>query len=338
MACNMIKNALYELQPVLDDPRYEGFGFVRTLTLRGSHDWKGLLSNDFNPDIDEFRRNPRTWQVPRMARCWTPQPVIGRVRSFNDYPTVGGSVPAFSRRAVDALRDLLEPNGELLPLVSDVGEYYAYNVITVADILDQERSKLQLMSLLDVYECLPDKMHGLAIFRLVDKFTGTYVAEPFVERVKQRGLRGFHFAKLWPLPPGVNWFEEDKKQWKQELQSDTDVGRVPVKGNTVVLCISLAGKEPSDAERIRTKKLMAELGAVLYDPGTPPDATYLGSVEGDQFVPGESWVFLSCPGADALVEKLRPWLRKLSREVPMRVLKRYGEYVDGDARAEWVEL
>ena len=83
------------------------------------------------------RTRGRNWTVPPLAPFWTPQRVIGQVRPFNDYPCVDLIVPAFSRKAVDALRNLLEPNGELLPLVAEVGEYFAYNITTVADILDQ---------------------------------------------------------------------------------------------------------------------------------------------------------------------------------------------------------
>lgn len=330
----MAGNALYELYPIADDSRYDGFAFVRPESRRG----KAALASDFLPDREEVQTRGRAWRAPRLASVWTPEPVVGRVRSFNDYPTVDLTVPAFSRRAVDLLRDFLEPNGELLPLASSVGEYHAYNVLTVADILDPQRSHLEALPQRDVYECLPERMIGLSIFRLVEKYTGTYVAQPFVDRVRQHGLQGFHFAKLWPLPPGVNWFEEDKKQWRQEEQAETPRGRAPVKGNAVVVCIALGDEKPTDEERQRTKKLLDELDAMLHDPAAPLDARLFGSLEGDEFIDGESRLFVSCPDADALVKKLRPWLKRLSRDVPLRVLKRYGEYVDGDAPGEWVKL
>lgn len=54
------------------------------------------------------------------------------------------------------------------------------------------------------FECLPEKMVGLSIFRLVED-SNTFVSQLFVDRVEQQGLRGFDFVRLWPLPPGVSW-------------------------------------------------------------------------------------------------------------------------------------
>lgn len=327
----MSENALYELQPIADDPRFEGFGFVNE---------ESILEFDFD-DVD------RDFTVSRLKPTWTPQHVAGRVREFNDYPCIALVIPAFSRRAVDALRDLLEPNGELLPLISDVGEYYAYNITTVSDILDEQRSLLTgvgssigMNPNKERYECFPEKMDGLSIFRLRHdwKFAMHCVAQPFVDRVRKHGLRGFRFNKLWPLAPGVSWFEESKKQRGREEQAETPRGRMPVKGNTVVVCIALAGDKPTKTEKQRTKRLLDEADAILHDPAAPADARYFGSVERDEFTGGESRLFISCPDADALTEKLRPWVQKLAHEMPVRLLKRYGEYVDHDACEEWVKL
>jgi hypothetical protein len=133
----MPENALYNLDPITDDPEFAGFRFVREESLRG----QGRLTWDFDPD--DVQTKGRAWTVTRMAPTWKPQPVLGRVQPHNDYPCVNLTVPAFNRRAVDALRDFLEPNGELLPLVSSVGEYYAYNITTVVDCLDHERSEIE---------------------------------------------------------------------------------------------------------------------------------------------------------------------------------------------------
>src|SRR5260370_19682769 len=124
---------LFKLECITTDPTYEGFGFISAQSLRN----KARLSFDFDPD--DIATKGRAWTVTPMGTIWRPQPVEGRVYAFNDYPCVNLTIPAFSRRAVDVLRDLLEPNGELLPLVSSVGEYYAFNTTKVADILDHYR-------------------------------------------------------------------------------------------------------------------------------------------------------------------------------------------------------
>ena len=51
---------------------------------------------------------------------------------------------------------------------------------------------------------------------------------------------------------------------------------------------------------------MDEIDALLYVPTAKLDSPYSGSLEGDDKVEGEVRLFLSCPDADALVEKLRP--------------------------------
>lgn len=335
----MAANALYKLECITDNPLYEGFGFVREESLRN----KGRLAFDFDPD--DVKTRGRAWTVTRMASLWKPQAVGGRVLPSNDYPCVNLTIPAFSRRAVDALRDLLEPNGELLPLVSSVGEYYVYNVTTVADILDHRRSKVDWadekhVTAIEInrYECAAEKMTELSIFRIVEMPASTYVTQPFVEQVNQTRLEGFHFIKLWPLPDGVDWRDDDRRKRKQEQQIESKRGRVPVNANTVVVMLSTAKSKPNKQETERVEKIMDEIDSLLYNPTAKQDASHYGSLEGHEHTKGEFRLFLSCPNADTLVERLRPWLAKLTWKEPVRVLKRYGEYVDLNCREELVEL
>jgi hypothetical protein len=195
----MPDNVLYNLDCITDDPEFEGLAFVRGDSLRGN----GRLAFDFGPD--DIPTKGRAWTVTPLAPIWSPQPVAGRVKPHNDYPCVNLQIPAFSRRAVDALRDFLEPNGELLPLVSSVGEYYAYNITTVVDILDHARSDIiwydenhDIALRIRRYECIAEKLTGLSIFRLVEKPASTFVHQVFVDRVRQHGLQGFDFTRLYP--------------------------------------------------------------------------------------------------------------------------------------------
>lgn len=335
----MTETALYKLEPITDDPRYEGFAFVKEDSLCG----KGRLVWDFGSD--NVKTKGRAWTVPPLAPSWIPQPVIGRVRSFNDYPCVNLTIPAFSRRAVDALCDFLEPNGELLPLISSVGEYYAYNITKVADILDHEKSDVHWanekhITAIDIrhFECVPEKMAELSIFQLVELPGTAYVSQVFVDRVSRCELNGFRFVKLWPLPDGVSWQEEDHKQRKKKPRVKTKKGSGATKGNTVVLLLPIAKATPTKLEKERLAKIMDEIDSLLFDSTASPEAAYFGNLEGDDHHEGHIRLFLSCPDADVLVEKLRPWLKMLSWEKPVRMLKRYGEYFDASCREEFVEL
>jgi hypothetical protein len=342
----MTGRVLYRLEPITDNPKYEGFAFVREESIReNAVKSQNRLAWDFG--ANNMQTAERAWTVLPLTPFWTPQPVIGRVRPFNDYPCVNLTVPAFSRRAVDALRDLLEPNGELLPLDSPLGEYFAYNTTTVADVLDLERSKvrwlngehiLQHIYEIEHYECFAERIDGLSIFLLVEKPSPPHVTQLFVDRVHQCGLQGFHFVKVWPWTPSVSWREENRKQRKKELKVKTKKASIPIKGNSLVLLFSTSETEPNKAEKDQLAQLMDEIDGLLYDPKATPDAPYLGSLEGDDHHAGKIRLFLSCPDADALVEKLRPWLTTLSWPGQVQAVKRYGEFADPDCREEAVEL
>jgi hypothetical protein len=317
-----LRAAMYELEPILDDPRYEGFG------VRGFP--KTLPPN----------RTSRNWRVIRLAPNWLPFEANGRVRKFNDYPCVNLMNPAFSQKAVDALRGFLEPNGEILPLVSSVGSYFAYNVTKIAAVLDPKRSKINWLKKditafeVERYELLTERLDGLSIFRIPENPTSTYVTEPFVARAQEHGLRGMNFIKVWPLPPGVYWRALENERRQKRHTEGLPAGQ-SVKGNSVVIRLQLGSPKSTgtEAEKKSVNKLMDQLDAQLVDVNS--DAPVVGSLEGfDYGVPGECRLFLSCPDADALVKKLHPWLKAVDWPKGFKVLKRYGNFADKDAREE----
>ena len=59
-----------------------------------------------------------------------------------DFPSFVGSVLVMSRRAVEALHDLLTQNGRLLPVVCDKDEYFVFNVTRLVDALDKPNSQV----------------------------------------------------------------------------------------------------------------------------------------------------------------------------------------------------
>src|SRR6185369_10250568 len=119
--------------------------------------------------------------------------------------------------AVGALSDFLEPNGELLPLDSELGSYYAYNILTVADVLDQAKSQIhwvvpgKLSTIVDRYEVIPERLDGLTIFLLPYLTDRPLVTDAFVNRVREAGMKGMVFVKVWPLPANVSWVDMQKQ-------------------------------------------------------------------------------------------------------------------------------
>jgi hypothetical protein len=106
--------------------------------------------------------------------------------------------------AADALHDILDANGEVLPLSTDDGvELFVLNA-RVIDALDEANSSLmkfpgtnRIMRIKKV-AFVASTIEGVDLFRLPHRASSTYVSERFVERVKAAGLRGLAFNKVWP--------------------------------------------------------------------------------------------------------------------------------------------
>ncbi len=170
------------------------------------------------PDADRFQWltmvDERDFDVEALFQgetirsTWTPKHVIPLVEKgmptapLSDYPVLG-TIPTFSRRAVDALRSILESNGELLPLASDVGEFYAFNVTNVIDALDEEQSKLirfqssgRVMSITQ-YAFRREALNDQMIFKLPQSLKGRpFVTQTFADVAKLAGLAGLLFDRL----------------------------------------------------------------------------------------------------------------------------------------------
>ncbi|HRI67921.1 MAG TPA: hypothetical protein PK156_26970 [Polyangium sp.] len=115
----------------------------------------------------------------------------------------------FRRSAVDALRDILDAHGELLPLDDEGGvELYAYNPRAL-EALDHERTQGARDDHGRVYVpnnhvFFPSVVEGVDIFRLATEKRGAiYLSERFLSRWKQAKLKGLEFRLAWDsdLPP-----------------------------------------------------------------------------------------------------------------------------------------
>ena len=114
-----------------------------------------------------------------------------------------GTIPVFSERAVAALGEMLQANGELLPLVYERQPYFAFNATTVVDALDEGRSKVnhfssgRIMSI-DEFAFKPESVRGRTIFKIPQLPRAfVFVTGDFVDRVRAAGLQGFAFREVW---------------------------------------------------------------------------------------------------------------------------------------------
>lgn len=334
----MMSNTVFKLEPVLDNPLFGGFAFEESDSPVRTRD----LADAFFP----VSRQEWNWQMEKLAPIWRPPKVIGRVRPFNDFPCVSMMIPAFSKRAVDGLRDFLEPNGELLPLLSDVGEYFAYNCTKIVEVLDHEKS-LALWIHDDqrpspavsvrYFSVLPDKLENLTIFRMRELCNCTFVTDTFATRVHSLGLNGFNFVKVWPWPAGVSYAtEEAKRRRARGSQVRAATGLKEVKGESLAIDLPLRASRISREEKRAIARFQDELDSQLYT--FSEDEVYFGCLEGRKTSKGNTRLVLSCPDGKALVEKLRPWLASLDWPTKPLAYLRHGSWDDKAAKEIPVEI
>ena len=156
-------------------------------------------------NVGEFLRR---FDGTPMKRPWT-DVLIGWDPETNrfpkgDYPHLVLSLPVFSSRAVDALGDLLEGNGEILPTTCEGEQIFFFNATKVIDALDESNSEViryhGSTEVMRVETCafFKEKLTGAVIFKIPQFPVGpVFVTDPFVERVKSTGLKGFWFPRVW---------------------------------------------------------------------------------------------------------------------------------------------
>ena len=158
-----------------------------------------MITGDLFELVRRFNGKP-------MKRPWT-DVKIGLAPDANtfpkgDFPSLIPSVPIFSPRAISALGDLLESNGEVLPIVCDSEQYFIFNVTRVVDALDESNSEIvrfkdssRVLNIRD-YAFLKDRISELTIFKIPQDNT-IFVTDIFVKRVKSKKLKGFWFPHVW---------------------------------------------------------------------------------------------------------------------------------------------
>jgi len=263
------------------DPRFRGF-------IIGPGATSVLGHETAYEDLKVIDGMSLDWRTQPLAKHWKPMPVVGPVKSFNDYPCLELTKPVFSRRAVDALGDILTANGDLLPLETDVGEYFLYVVQTKIDALNVPGSDVrrnhakQAAARIVYFDFIPSRLAGAAIFRIPEQPNYTLVTDRFKERVEQAGLNGFEFAKVWPLPAGADWFVEHGK-WQAAQKT------AKLAGEAVILRFDLRGSVPTAEERDRAVAIEASLAARLKVDSL--ETPYLGSIEVAEYADGEYRIF-----------------------------------------------
>lgn len=165
-------------------------------------EWINTLDDSEYDTFLEFDGAPR-------APTWKPI-CVKRVRADkrsafmpSDFPWLGAHALIMRRSAVDALRDLFDADGELLPLSTTDGiELFVFNA-RVIDAMDRPNSSLELYPGTDrimrvkQLALLGPALSRAALFRLAHRGSPTYVTSRFVERYEAAGLSGLTFKHVW---------------------------------------------------------------------------------------------------------------------------------------------
>jgi hypothetical protein len=110
------------------------------------------------------------------------------------------SFPLFGQRSVNALKDMLYDNGELLPALCDEAPYWYYNPTTLLDALDEGHSEFYgTPRQIQRYVFTVGSLKDASIFKIPQKARGTrvFVTDRFVARVVASGLTGFEPLLVW---------------------------------------------------------------------------------------------------------------------------------------------
>jgi hypothetical protein len=163
----------------------------RPLTVVHEHDFQKLSALHDQPI-------PLRW-VPVQVE-WLDERDSLR-KPIADFPSFGG-VLVFRQTALDALEDLLESNGVILPLQMSGESVFAYKVTCEVDALDEDRCDLTRFSTgrimgVQRFAFFPGSIDGVPIFKVPQLRSQVFVTDAFVERVREWSLTGFVLNQVW---------------------------------------------------------------------------------------------------------------------------------------------
>ena len=179
-----------------------GIKIFRPMALDGYALCHPVRSVDFEAFNELIDGEPRKWN-------WSPVKVRlvreegGIAFKESDAPWLGGHALIFTKRAIEALGELLLASGELLPLLCDDADLWIYNPIHVVDALDEGASEIirfkdrRIMSV-KRYVFHEDAVREEKIFKIKRlRVSPTFVGEAFVLAWNRAALRGLDFELVW---------------------------------------------------------------------------------------------------------------------------------------------
>lgn len=319
--------SVYKLEPVFDDPRFAHFDFDLEPSLIGNE----YLHEDFDG------RNPGklNWEPVPLASLWKPCRLLGKVQPYHDYPSPGRDMAIFSRRAVGTLIDLLVPSGELLPTITQTGEYYVYNALHKSDAFDVAKSIAEFMPTsgketafsIERYELRSENLGNHAIFRLREDPGSIMVTDRFKERVENACLNGFFFAKIWPLAADETWEDLETRQRKADRKAIQTL-----RGQCITILLSTVKGEATKGEESHGLKLVETLSDLLISQAHMLNMDCLGAIDYLETFRGKLGIHICCPDVDRVMPVIQPWLQSIDWPNAVVLDKYYGSRFEKKTR------
>jgi hypothetical protein len=303
------RKRIFKLDSIRDDPRFGG------LTLGGSLENKipSILGREtLQDDLYPIHELESGLPIERLAGRWGRPRALGKVKPFNDHPMID-YCPCFSKRACEALGDLLAGNGELLPVDTISGEYFIFHVTKVIDLLDLEKSDIKFRHehpkiALEVERFVIRQGIEIdaPIFKIPQLVREAFVTDEFYNRVLEAKLNGFCFYRAYPTKVGEHW----RRPYNPDETENLKAKVAALYANTIVLLFETETASISVAEEKRMDKIIEQLDKIL-DVDTLDDSKYLGNVEMYDVVDGKVRLYISCPDSKKLAGILQRWLANL---------------------------
>ena len=129
-------------------------------------------------------------------------------KRISDFPYFCHNFPIFSERAVDALRDLIAPYVEFLPVevANSDKKFFGVNIWTVYDTLDLPRCdyvQIHRYFNIKVHAFKDDILPEAPIFRVRETCTlEMFISQEFRDIVESKRLTGLRFEHLMPIHMG----------------------------------------------------------------------------------------------------------------------------------------
>ena len=127
----------------------------------------------------------------------------GIIFKHSDFFYIGAAPLIMRKRAVEALIEIWNTNGEILPLDEESGEaLYIFNSQCI-DALDEIHSDITRFKssgrIMKINSYIFDKenLKGCDIFHLPGSPHIIYVSQQFVNLVEAKGLKGIEFIHIW---------------------------------------------------------------------------------------------------------------------------------------------